>query len=89
VKMLLDMDGIDLNPVDRVGKTPLLWAARERHKEIVKMLVAMDGIDLSPVDEGGMTPLAWAATKGHKKIVKMLQVAIDNINVKTTLLGAE
>jgi ankyrin repeat protein len=73
-KMLLAMDGINPNPVDpEFGRTPLLWAAIDGHKEIVKMLLAVDGIDLNPVDpEYGQTPLLWAATNEHQEIVELL-----------------
>jgi ankyrin repeat protein len=77
--MLLAMDSIDLNPMDKFGCTPLLRAARRGKKEVVQMLLAKGNIDLNPVDKGGETPLLWAVQEGYNEIVKML-LAMDSID---------
>jgi ankyrin repeat protein len=79
--MLLAIDGIDLNPVDSEGRTPLLWAVRLEFKEIVEMLLATEGIDLNPVDGlFGRTLLLWAVKLESKEIVEIL-LAMDGIDL--------
>ncbi|KAF5548267.1 ankyrin protein [Fusarium mexicanum] len=53
--------------------TPLFYAARYGHEEVVKLLVARDDVELNSIDGlYGATPLSWAAKSGHAAVVKVL-----------------
>jgi signal recognition particle subunit SEC65 len=54
------------------ASTPLSWAARNGHSEIVKLLLEKDGIDVNSMDNYGRTPLSRAAENGHLDVVKLL-----------------
>ena len=56
---------------DRIGNTPLAWAARNGHEEVVKML-SRDDMDPNKAGEGRQTPLWLAACYGHERVVKIL-----------------
>ena len=56
---------------DDEGKTPLCYAARSGHNEVVKLLVEK-GADANRVDKMGHTPLFWAAGNGHADTVRSL-----------------
>ena len=72
--MLLEPEDVNPNLVDNEScRTPLTWAARGGHKEVVKMLLQREDVDPNTADKKyGRTPLAWAAWRGHQRIVKML-----------------
>jgi ankyrin repeat protein len=63
--------GVDLNPEDKLGETPLTLAAGCGHKAVVKLLLEK-GADLESNNRDGRTPLSWAAEKGHKAVVELL-----------------
>ena len=70
---LLIEHGADINRVDdEYRSTPLGYAARWGHVEIVKLLLDC-GAD--PDKSGAMwaTPLAWARKKSHDEIISLLQ----------------
>ena len=62
----------DINGRDFAGYTPLTWAARNGHDEMVKILLEREAIDPDKPDNSGQTPLSRAAGKGHKGVVRML-----------------
>lgn len=82
VKVLLAIDGIDVNSRDNLdGWTPLAWAAGNGHEAVVVLLLAKGGIDLNSRDNNnGRTSLSWAAGRGHEAVVKVL-LAADGVNV--------
>ena len=53
--------GADVNVKNKVGGTPLHFAALEGRKEIVELLIAKGG-DVNVKDDGGRTPLDYANT---------------------------
>ncbi|XP_070611576.1 ankyrin repeat, SAM and basic leucine zipper domain-containing protein 1 [Erythrolamprus reginae] len=57
--------------------TPLMYAAREGHLQVVALLV-VHGSEVNAQDKGGYTALTWAACQGHKKVVfKLLELGAD------------
>ena len=51
-----------------MGHTPLTWAARNGHEEVVRVLLGRDDIDPDKPGQGGETPLLWAACNGHEGV---------------------
>ncbi|KAF5639627.1 ankyrin repeat [Fusarium sp. NRRL 52700] len=53
--------------------TPLSYAARYGHEEVVRLLLSRDDVDPNSEDTRYQeTPLSWAAKNGHATIVKLL-----------------
>ena len=63
--------GCDPKAVDKLGWSPLTWAASGGHVNILAALMAQ-GADFKLADERGRTPLHWAAERGHVEAVDML-----------------
>ena len=57
---------------DSMGDTPLLWAAKEGHEEVVRALLERNDINPNKPGIHGRTPLSWAALHGHEEVVKMI-----------------
>ena len=69
---LLIQHGADLNYVDdEYRSTPLGYAARWGHVEMVKLLLAQ-GADPNKSGASWSTPLAWARRKNHTQIERIL-----------------
>ncbi|KFX88304.1 hypothetical protein O988_09060 [Pseudogymnoascus sp. VKM F-3808] len=78
---------------DSHGRTPLTYAAENRHEAVVKLLLATYGVDPSSKAQLDVTPLyfavkhgheaitilSWAAERGHFPIVKLL-LDIDGVD---------
>ena len=59
----------DVNQRDKIGLTPLMWAARQGHEEVVKLLLQEKHTRPDVRDkEYGRTALAWAAEGGHEGV---------------------
>ena len=43
------------------GRTPLGWAARNGHEEVLRALLEWSDVDTDRVDESGLRPLSAAA----------------------------
>ena len=55
-----------------MGLTPLMWAARQGHEEVVKLLLQEKHTRPDVRDkEYGRTALAWAAEGGHEGVVRL------------------
>ena len=54
---LVEMEGCDINQVDRGGSTPLVWAARNGHEGVVKILLSRDDVNPDKPDNSSETPL--------------------------------
>ncbi|KAJ3536445.1 hypothetical protein NM208_g6710 [Fusarium decemcellulare] len=64
--------GANPNAPDRVGRTPLYWAALRGYVEIVEKLLSVPGIKLDTKDKVGQTPFLAAATAGHPTVLRLL-----------------
>jgi len=79
--------GADVNATDIAFHTPLHYAAREGHTEIVKLLIN-SGADMNVVvrrtsfTRHGFTPLHYAAYEGHLDVVKLLVEAGADVNAR-------
>ena len=58
--VLVQMEGCDINQKDGTGNTPLRWAVRNGHEEMVRMLLRQDGVNPDEPNNVGRTPL-WGA----------------------------
>ncbi|KAK5637085.1 hypothetical protein RRF57_012797 [Xylaria bambusicola] len=71
-RLLLEEDAADLDSTDSIyGRTPLLWAARDGHLDIVQILLDR-GANIDMDDNEGYSPLSWAAENGHVEVTKLL-----------------
>ena len=73
--------GVDIEVSDNYGRTPLHWAVRNGHTEVVKLLFAA-GAQIEVRDNDGRTPLILAALHKHTKIMKLLLKAGAQVEVK-------
>ena len=63
---------VNVNTVDKDGRTPLCVAAWNGQLDVVKLLLKSIGIDVNKSDMVGRTPLHLASHRGHGEIVKVL-----------------
>ena len=70
---VLEMKEWDINATDFMGSTPLTWAAREGHEEVVKIILEREDVDPNQRDTRyGRALLSWAAERGNERVVKVL-----------------
>jgi len=70
--ILIKTNRWDLNQRDGVGMTPLTWAARHGHEEMVGLLLREKHIQPDQQDVSyGRTALSWAAGNGHEGVVRL------------------
>ena len=80
VASLSEVEGCDINQEDCVGNTPLVWAARNGHVEVVKILLRQGNVNPDKPDGYyGQTPLCHAAENGHEGVVNIL-LGRDDVN---------
>jgi len=84
VKALLDQDA-DANETS-FGNTPLVWASKEKHIEIVKLLLD-GGADVNAVAGMGWTALSEAAFHAETDIVNLLIDRGADINKAIRVMG--
>uniref|UniRef100_A0A8C5SFU3 Ankyrin repeat, SAM and basic leucine zipper domain containing 1 n=1 Tax=Laticauda laticaudata TaxID=8630 RepID=A0A8C5SFU3_LATLA len=76
VELLLSRNA-NPNAACKKKMTPLMYAAREGHSQVVALLV-VHGSQVNAQDKGGYTALTWAACQGHKKVIfKLLELGAD------------
>ena len=69
---LIKMSRWDVNQIDGAGMTPLIWAAREGHEEVVRLLLRKKETQPDQHDtNSGRTALSWAAGNGHEGVVRL------------------
>ena len=61
-----------MDKADDCGCTPLIYAAKKCHIEVLKALLAA-GADKESVNQAGNTGLSLATEKGYIKIVELLE----------------
>ncbi|PYH30682.1 sex-determining protein fem-1 [Aspergillus neoniger CBS 115656] len=87
MKHLLRTKRMKINSRDPVeGLTPLSWAAKNGHKEVVKLLLGTGKVNVDCKDSYNATPLSWAAMHGHEKVVKLL---LDTGKVDVNYKGSD
>jgi len=72
VTALIEMQCYDINEGDFSGCTPLAWAARNGHQEVVGVLLRRGGVNPEKGYNDGRTPLSYAAWNGHERVVEAL-----------------
>ncbi|XP_006859376.1 PREDICTED: ankyrin repeat, SAM and basic leucine zipper domain-containing protein 1 [Chrysochloris asiatica] len=76
VELLLSRNA-DPNVACRRLMTPVMYAARAGHPQVVALLVA-HGAEINTQDENGYTALTWAAHQGHKNVIlKLLELGAN------------
>jgi len=69
---LIEMNRWDVNQKDGMGMTPLIWASRYGHEEVVRLLLRKKHIQPDQQDtNSGRTALSWAAGNGHEGVVRL------------------
>ena len=69
---LIKMNRWDVNQRDGLGMTPLIWAAKYGHEEVVRLLLQEKHIQPDQQDgNNGRTALSWAAGNGHEGVVRL------------------
>ncbi|XP_067653812.1 ankyrin repeat domain-containing protein 2-like [Haliotis asinina] len=82
VKLILSLNVVDINSRGWYSRTPVMWAAENRHSDVVKFLVDR-GTDVSLVDRGGNNVLHLACRGGDLETVKLiLSLNVVNINAR-------
>jgi hypothetical protein len=66
------IEGEDANVADADGLTPLIWAARIGHSDVVEMLAVQGNVNFEAKDKDGLTALHWAGRRGHDKVIEIL-----------------
>ena len=61
IKMLVELDVIDINKPSFCGETPLSRAAMKGHEVVVKILLGRDDINPDAPEDEGFTPPLFAA----------------------------
>ena len=69
---LIKWDGCEVDRMDSVGYTPLIWAAKYNNREVCAVLLELGGVDPNIGDKIGQTPLLLVSAAGHEGIVKLL-----------------
>ncbi|KAF3074334.1 Ankyrin repeat domain-containing protein 50 [Trichoderma lentiforme] len=78
---LVSSDKANIESEDKNGWTPLWWAAKNGHEDVIKLLLAA-GANINIKDKHGQTLLGWATRDENKAIAKVL-LQMDNTNVES------
>jgi len=84
VAALLATKEWDINAIDTVGRTALVWATIRGYEDVARMLLQSKDANPNIADvQCGQTPLSWAAKGGHEGVIKLL-LEREDINPNTT-----
>jgi hypothetical protein len=86
VKILLTMDGVELDLKDNNGWTPLQRAARNGYEATVRLLLEQ-GAESESKDSEGRMPLSWAAGSGYEAVIHLLLEQAPSSSQRTTRVG--
>ncbi|XP_025156093.1 uncharacterized protein LOC105186920 isoform X2 [Harpegnathos saltator] len=75
------LKGIDINTVDRNGRTAISHIAGNGTPMILGMALSLDGVDPNLPDNEGNTPLHFAAQAGHAECLNILLQKCPDIEV--------
>lgn len=81
LKLLLESHSSDVNDVNGLGKTALMFAAKEGHVKIAEYLLN-NGADLDLEDDAGETAFTYAVIYGHKRMEEFLLNQAAKVNEK-------
>jgi len=82
VKAIVEKEPGLVGAKDETGRTPLHWACRGVHVEVVKYLVER-GADVNALDRSSIAPLHSIASRGHIEAAKILIGAGARLDAKT------
>lgn len=71
IRILTD-NGVDADPIDSYGFTPLLWAVVAGKAEATEKLLSLGAGNPNSASPDGKSALAWAAGLSHVKIAQLL-----------------
>lgn len=71
VKILIFIRGVNVDKLDELNRTPLIYATMYGHTDIVELLIGKD-CNVNYVDIFGLTALTYASLYGLNDIVELL-----------------
>ncbi|XP_046569725.1 ankyrin repeat and KH domain-containing protein mask-like isoform X2 [Haliotis rubra] len=82
VKRVLDLGQVDINCRGEWSWTPVMWAARSGHRDVVELLLSR-GADVSLEDGGGNSILHWACEGGDVGTMEfLLSLNVVDVNCR-------
>jgi len=88
VRVWLDDTEHDMNQGDDHGFSPLHWAAKEGHLNLVTLLIQR-GARVNATNMGDDTPLHLATAHGHRDIVNLVKPSLSKLSVDLKLFLVE
>ncbi len=82
VKAIIEREPGLIGAKDETGRTPLHWACRGVHVDVVKYLVER-GADVNAQDRSSITPLHSVASRGHLEAARVLVGAGAGLEART------
>ncbi len=82
VKELVEKDPQQVQLKDATGRTPLHWACRGVHFDVLKYLVEK-GANINALDNNGIAPLHSLTTRAHLEGMSFLLAHHADINIRT------
>lgn len=76
VKLLLAIEGIEVNHADKTGDTPLITAVRNGHEGVVKQLLAHKSINVNLLDAHGNTIQSHACNSAIRVLLDQARTTL-------------